>query len=278
MKVQSLSLIASVLSVVNAFADTALLYSSFDLEVPHKYITESKDLSQFMLQYIQQLCANDKQLYIYRVNQLKSSQVDHGVLLNHVHYNSISDLSFPIDAACSLEIVSEQDSNQSQSNIVVVEVSEGVHSIDEFLKHENVIVQGVPSFHKRNKVNQIVEQVNDMFHDDVEKRDVADGSNYDDIQSEVEADFREAESLIDDETVTVFKASIKEARASNDTKKSTNTSLFTNYQFFTPGIWSGIIVSGFLLTILYLGINWLNSLEVTYSSFEKQVDYDKKNE
>ncbi|RLV90437.1 hypothetical protein JA1_004581 [Spathaspora sp. JA1] len=260
MKVQSLSLIASVLSLATAFSDTALFYSSSNLQVPHKYITESNDLSQLVLQYTQQLCSSDKQLYIYRVSQLKRGEVKDGLLLNHVHYTSIDDVSLPIDSGCVVG-----DNNNKEANIVVVDVADGVaHSIDEFLNHDNVIVQGVPTFTENNKVQQVVQ-------DEFEKRD---GANF---EQEIEADFREAEALVeDDETVTIFKSQIKETRASNDTGK--NAGLFTNYQFFTPGIWSGIIVSFFLLSILYTGISWLNSLEVTYSSFEKQVDYDKKNE
>ena len=45
---------------------------------------------------------------------------------------------------------------------------------------------------------------------------------------------------------------------------------------FTSGIWSGIIISGFLLVILYNALSWLSSLEITYASFEKQIDFDKK--
>lgn len=60
--------------------------------------------------------------------------------------------------------------------------------------------------------------------------------------------------------------------------KQIQKSLFTEYQFFTPGIWSCILISFFLLAILYNALIWVSSIEISYGAFEKQVDYEKKNE
>lgn len=47
--------------------------------------------------------------------------------------------------------------------------------------------------------------------------------------------------------------------------------LFEKYQFFTPGIFMGIIVALVLLSILGAGIRGLASLEVSYGAFDKEM-------
>ncbi|PFH61957.1 hypothetical protein XA68_15719 [Ophiocordyceps unilateralis] len=47
--------------------------------------------------------------------------------------------------------------------------------------------------------------------------------------------------------------------------------LFEKYQFFTPGIFTGIIVAVVLFSILGVGLNALSSLEVSYGAFEKDM-------
>ncbi|PUU80673.1 vacuolar ATP synthase subunit S1-domain-containing protein [Tuber borchii] len=47
--------------------------------------------------------------------------------------------------------------------------------------------------------------------------------------------------------------------------------LFSRYQFFTPGIFMGYLVGFFLLAILYVGISSVSSLTVTYGAFEKEM-------
>jgi len=47
--------------------------------------------------------------------------------------------------------------------------------------------------------------------------------------------------------------------------------LFQKYQFFTPGIFMGIIVALILIAILGVGLRALSSLEVSYGAFEKDM-------
>jgi len=47
--------------------------------------------------------------------------------------------------------------------------------------------------------------------------------------------------------------------------------LFEKYQFFTPGIFMGIITAIVLISILGVGIRALASLEVSYGAFEKEM-------
>ncbi|KAL5349968.1 hypothetical protein ACLOAV_005004 [Pseudogymnoascus australis] len=47
--------------------------------------------------------------------------------------------------------------------------------------------------------------------------------------------------------------------------------LFEKYQFFTPGIFMGLMVTLLLLAILSVGIRGIASLEVSYAAFEKEM-------
>ena len=298
MKFQGLNLLASTLSItslVNAFSDTAIFYSNNNNQLSlntNDYIIESKSIAPLVLQYSESVCSqqdSNKQLYIYRVKQLsKGDTTDYdGFILNHVHYPSVDDLHFEISESCVVKYGSdEQDSN---ANVIIIDVEDDqIHTIDEFLNkgHENLIIQGNPSFKHHKKLKQFANDLNEMLDDyfhhgdeeeaELHKRD-EDVDDNEQLEQEIEDDFRQAESLVNgenDEPVTIFDKPIEVAK-SNQTKVN---NLFTKYQFFTSGIWLGIIVSLLLLSILYVAIQWLGALEVTYSSFEKQVDYDKKNE
>ncbi|KAL4808461.1 BIG/ATPase V1 complex, subunit S1 [Aspergillus unguis] len=52
---------------------------------------------------------------------------------------------------------------------------------------------------------------------------------------------------------------------------TTNSSLFSEYQYFTPGIFMGLIAGFFFLAILYVGLSALMSLQVSYAAFEKDT-------
>ncbi|KAG5979865.1 hypothetical protein E4U55_004699 [Claviceps digitariae] len=56
----------------------------------------------------------------------------------------------------------------------------------------------------------------------------------------------------------------------NKTDRDTRP-LFEKYQFFTPGVFMGIIVALVLLSILGAGIRGLASLEVSYGAFDKEM-------
>ncbi|KAK8067202.1 hypothetical protein PG997_013949 [Apiospora hydei] len=57
-------------------------------------------------------------------------------------------------------------------------------------------------------------------------------------------------------------------RRANETDKR---SLFEKYQFFTPGIFMGLIAVVVLMSILGAGISALGSLEVSYAAFDKDM-------
>lgn len=57
-------------------------------------------------------------------------------------------------------------------------------------------------------------------------------------------------------------------RADNSTR---NLPLFEKYQYFTPGIFTGLIAFVVLMSILYAGISAVASLEVPYGAFDKEM-------
>lgn len=46
--------------------------------------------------------------------------------------------------------------------------------------------------------------------------------------------------------------------------------LFVKYQFFTPGIFMGIVALIIMLSLLYVGLSAVASLEVSYGAFDKE--------
>ncbi|PWW75160.1 BIG1-domain-containing protein [Tuber magnatum] len=65
-----------------------------------------------------------------------------------------------------------------------------------------------------------------------------------------------------------------ELRRRDDHKNTTRPtvgSLFSRYQFFTPGIFMGYLAGLFLLAVLYVAVSSVSSLTVTYGAFEKEM-------
>ncbi|KAI1355056.1 ER protein BIG1 [Xylaria sp. FL0043] len=53
--------------------------------------------------------------------------------------------------------------------------------------------------------------------------------------------------------------------------KDKNLPLFEKYQYFTPGIFMGLVALIILMSILYAGISALASLQVSYGAFDKEM-------
>jgi len=56
--------------------------------------------------------------------------------------------------------------------------------------------------------------------------------------------------------------------APKNSSNSTSLPLFEKYQFFTPGLFMGLLVSFVLVMILYVAISALGSLQVSYAAFD----------
>ncbi|KAI4737584.1 BIG1-domain-containing protein [Aureobasidium sp. EXF-12298] len=61
------------------------------------------------------------------------------------------------------------------------------------------------------------------------------------------------------------------SRASNVSNPQVNLPLFEKYQFLSPGIFMGGVVSILLFSILYVGISAIAGLEVSYMAFSKEM-------
>ncbi|KAG8158778.1 hypothetical protein KVR01_011221 [Diaporthe batatas] len=61
---------------------------------------------------------------------------------------------------------------------------------------------------------------------------------------------------------------VVERRAGN--ASDSNAPLFVKYQFFTPGIFMGIVALIIMLSLLYVGLSAVASLEVSYGAFDKE--------
>lgn len=53
--------------------------------------------------------------------------------------------------------------------------------------------------------------------------------------------------------------------------RSNSAPLFEKYQFFTPGIFMGFFALFIMLSIVYVGLTALSSLQVSYGAFEKEM-------
>ncbi|KAF6227418.1 hypothetical protein HO133_008862 [Letharia lupina] len=62
-----------------------------------------------------------------------------------------------------------------------------------------------------------------------------------------------------------------EKRASDGNITLPDGPLFERYQYLSPGLFMGLLVSFILISILYVGINGVASLQVSYAAFDKEM-------
>ena len=152
-------------------------------------------------------------------------------------------------------------------------------------------VQGKPAFAAPYllTLEQVKEFVGDKIGEDLDeielfghaKRTDSDDQDASALEAEIESDFRAAESYIiaeGDKPVGMYDSKENKTTSAPSKKHKKIDNLFSNYQFFTPGILLCLIVSFALVGVLYVALGWIASLEITYKSFDKQVDYEKKQE
>lgn len=61
------------------------------------------------------------------------------------------------------------------------------------------------------------------------------------------------------------------AAGGNSTHRPVPTGLFQKYQFFTPGVFMGFVAMIIIVSILYVALMALGSLQVPYGAFEKDM-------
>ncbi|GME81419.1 unnamed protein product [Ambrosiozyma monospora] len=203
------------------------------------------------------------------------------------YFNAVSNDEFLpslIDQDCQVSIV-EIDQNELAGSL-----ADQVMEITGVFPAENIIVEGLPTFEapdsllkQASKFLGLTNQQGKREHDasEAEKKDEED---WDSIEAELKESFDEVNALLEDETVTILDHTDKNTTSSSTGahafKNSTQVanSLFDSYGFFSNGIWMTAIVSFFLLWILLTSLSWLQSLQVSYKAFDKQVSGSKKNQ
>lgn len=67
-----------------------------------------------------------------------------------------------------------------------------------------------------------------------------------------------------------FDGQIVPSAAKNGSKVNSSAPLFEKYQFLTPGLFMGFLVSFTLLSILFVGVKAIAGMEVSYAAFDKE--------
>ncbi|ODV82383.1 uncharacterized protein CANTADRAFT_88286 [Suhomyces tanzawaensis NRRL Y-17324] len=290
MKVSSVLTGAALALGVSGFADTASFYSSHEFG-SFKYIEQASDVAHALEAYSDTICSLGGKLVIYRAKNVHMS-VDQAVnTIKHVHYDNSDALDLSLGQSCSVKYVEGMEASNTDENVLIrdVDSEELALDVNELMSSgKHVIVQQIPSFEGASKLKAFKEYIGEQYehlkgHQHAKKAQDSE-EEYLQAVSELEDDLRAAESFIaheGDSLVTALaspKASSTAAPVADAPKKITNANLFTTYQFFTPGILSCAIVSFALIGILYGALRWISALEISYHAFEKQVDYEKKNE
>lgn len=261
--------LAACASAALAFSDSAPFYSSRELS-PSAYLAHSRDVALALDQHRATFCPDGEELHIYRVSNLAARAPDQhsGTFYQNVHYASADDLEQVVD------LFFRADAQKP----VLVDLEDGSYSVDDILGMSRcVIVQGKPSFHRAGSgldaVKEFIEDVSANWkRDSAQPLDagLSDAAIRDAAEALVAA-VASAEAALGD-------ANLADAEEVLTVALSSRSNLFTSYQFFTPGVWLAIIVSLFLVYVVSTAVSWTTSIQTSYHSFDKQVDYEKKTE
>lgn len=281
-----------VLASAWAFSDTAPAYAGIG-KLSSNYIVQLSEVAGLIKQYSEQVCqdGNSDKLFIYRVSGLvREEPASEITSVQHVHFDLADNLDFDVASSCHVAYRQYTDAigNIEDANIVFVDVDDGKqHRYTEFVgkngEEAAYVVQGKPLFKKQKHgvLESLVEMKEDF--DQLLKRGYESDEEVEEsaLFDEVEADFRAAQSMIaqEESMVTAYAEDEGAVQAAGKNLNLTGkANLFTEYQFFTPGVWLSLIVSLFLLYVITTAVGWVTSIETSYNAFEKQVDYEKKTE
>lgn len=232
-------MIAGLLSTAFGFVDTASVYSN--RELPSKYVISSQEL----IDYVNSNYCNEPIQILTTINGTEG--LDWNVV-KHVKYDNRD--------------------NVDELRMVCGGQPQIIHDMSEIDDSKVVIIQSIPSFPSIS--DNVVRFINSLTKRDNDLEELLDEVA---ILEQVEQEFELAESLAAAEDQQVHILGQDAA-----TVVRGNKSLFTTYQFFSSGIFMCLIVSLVLILIFRIALGWLTSIEITYKSFEREVDYQKKNE
>lgn len=255
MKLTSFVGLIGMVSPIIGFLDTGAVYVNRPLDT--KYVMESGDLVNLIND---NACLKDKnpKVSVYNIDQLGSKELldianTNGTFVKHVHYNSadnVGDLARVCDQVVSVKTINSID--------------------DVDLNDQNLfIIQESP------KTLNSAREVRD--EEDEEDEDIsAEFAKAKSMAAEAEAEDNDD----DDDQYHILDEETPEPSSSESSSPDSpvNGSLFNTYQFFTSGIFMCLIVSFMLLFVLTNALSWVSSIDITYKSFDKQVDFEKKTE
>lgn len=278
-------------SATMAFVNTGPLYGNmFDNKAffENQYLIDAQDASSQIGSATEKLCSesNHAPLVFYRVKNLAEGSSDAAQVSANVRYDSPKQLDLALHSSCQVHYTTSQPAHVERGNIYVVDLDDDQeHSANELLSNlGHMIVQGKPAGGKsRSLMAGIKGYVGDLLHGWA-KREDEDADEDVEAYAELESAFKAAESMLAQEEGDSFVTALADDKETpsgskeNKIKADKKSNLFTKYQFFTPGIWLCLIVSLFLIYVLNTALGWITSIQVTYKSFEKQIDYEKKTE
>ncbi|CAN3486677.1 hypothetical protein DICA1_F37082 [Diutina catenulata] len=248
---------------VSAFSDTVrVFYPEAALEgVP--YIGEVSDIKDKITEFSELKCSEGTPFTVYTTSfKLESTPGSFANVLSKKYIN--------VDSAVAGGCKVVHRTLGSEEELAEEDLS-GLWVIQE-------LYQGKSAYDSaREYLGELWDRVTPQKRDD---SDSSDSSDDEVTEEQVQEEFAQAHSMLQEEgdkPVHIFKGEDPKEDFGNSTL-DLGTGLFARYQFFTPGLLSVALVAGLLLYILFEGISWLASIQITYQAFEKQVDIDKKTE
>ena len=234
---------------------------------------------------------NDNSILYLRIHGLKESDLDNSQFISNFNNNNNNNNNNIITLSNNVVYDNENNNNylnihQSCGSINQLDIY-NINEINTIINNINdasfIIIQGLPNTHIKsfnsNKESEKVLHYSKSSHKREEE------INYQEIESQLEESFNSINELfnedLDHDTVSIYSKSKSNSESKSKSSTSTpvkviNGSLFDKYSFFTNGIWMCTIVFLFLAWIVTVALSWLNSMQISYGSFDKPFDFEKK--
>ncbi|OJJ02865.1 hypothetical protein ASPVEDRAFT_700651 [Aspergillus versicolor CBS 583.65] len=154
----------------------------------------------------------------------------------------------------------------------VIDASSGSYSTD-FGKEPRVIVVEFPSLSLGSERVQQLSDHDGLLSDIVNRLP---SEKYTILYTTTPREFEEGDAPVYESTDDLYqdpvRADLKRDYSMHSRRDdTTKNSLFDEYQYFTPGIFMGLIAGFVFIVILYIGLSALMSLQVSYAAFEKDT-------
>ncbi|ODV58019.1 Voa1p ASCRUDRAFT_129116 [Ascoidea rubescens DSM 1968] len=198
------------------------------------------------------------------------------LISNYVRYtkNDVVDLNYKyMGCKCASHLFSNEVNSVEKvahdSLVYVIEMDsisdEPVEKLSKLLNVDNlgIIVQGVPdlSGQKRGWDDEVYQEDSELLSEEIEEYLGSDENN--DKPKQTSSSINSTKLLHND----IYNM----AMASGNNSTINNGNLFQKYQFFSTGIFMGLIVGFLILLVLLQALSWISSIEVSYKALDKPV-------